>query len=165
MREKRTAPPTPAATAILLPPSFPPPPSFPRKRESTPRPFRNSALTGVLDSGLRRNDGGGTWRFSPGLAVGGVSPSPNPLPLGEGFFAWRRWGLRHSRPAAAPATAVPGLPGGCRGRFWPGIRRRPARGRSSAARVRPFRRHRRCGRSRRTARRLPGFPPPGWPAG
>ena len=35
------------------------PPSFPRKRESTPRPFRSSGPTGVLDSGLRRNDGGG----------------------------------------------------------------------------------------------------------
>ena len=102
--------------------------------------------TGVLDSGLRRNDGGG-WgirppirhsresgnpqpglsprRGAPGfwipayagmtvggglhcrrLAVGGVSPSPDPLPLGEGFG-----GLRHS-PASSlsfrpPLTAIP----------------------------------------------------------
>ena len=34
-----------------------PPLSFPRKRESTPRPIATPGLTGVLDSGLRRNDG------------------------------------------------------------------------------------------------------------
>ena len=33
-------------------------PSFPRKRESTPHPIDTPGLTGVLDSGLRRNDGG-----------------------------------------------------------------------------------------------------------
>ena len=33
-------------------------PSFPRKRESTPTPSDTPGLTGVLDSGLRRNDGG-----------------------------------------------------------------------------------------------------------
>ena len=36
-----------------------PPPSFPRKRESTPRRHGGPERTGVLDSGLRRNDGGG----------------------------------------------------------------------------------------------------------
>ena len=34
-----------------------PHPSFPRKRESTSRPIRSPGYTGVLDSGLRRNDG------------------------------------------------------------------------------------------------------------
>ena len=34
-----------------------PSPSFPRKRESTPRPFATPEYAGVLDSGLRRNDG------------------------------------------------------------------------------------------------------------
>ena len=36
-----------------------PPPSFPRKRESTPRPTVTPGPTGALDSGLRRNDGEG----------------------------------------------------------------------------------------------------------
>ena len=36
-----------------------PPPSFPLSRESTPRPTATPKATGVLDSGLRRNDGGG----------------------------------------------------------------------------------------------------------
>ena len=41
------------------PPVIPAPiPSFPRKRESTPRPIAAPGTTGVLDSGLRRNDGG-----------------------------------------------------------------------------------------------------------
>ena len=34
-------------------------PSFPRKRESTPGPIAAPKPTGVLDSGLRRNDGAG----------------------------------------------------------------------------------------------------------
>ena len=34
-------------------------PSFPRKRESIPRPIATPRHTGVLDSGLRWNDGGG----------------------------------------------------------------------------------------------------------
>ena len=36
-------------------------PSFPRKRESTPGPIATPKTTGVLDSGLRRNDGGGIY--------------------------------------------------------------------------------------------------------
>ena len=39
-----------------------PTPSFPRKRESTPRPIATPGTTGVLDSGLRRNDGVGRRR-------------------------------------------------------------------------------------------------------
>ena len=67
--------------------------SFPRKRESTPRHCATPRRTGVLDSGLRRNDGGAAgmtvwgreWRLWLGLAADRVSPSPNPLPLGEGL--------------------------------------------------------------------------------
>ena len=51
-RQRHLTPPTPS---VILAPI----PSFPRKRESTPRPFRSSGLAGVLDSGRRRNDGGG----------------------------------------------------------------------------------------------------------
>ena len=46
-------------------PSFLPfAPSFPRKQESTPRPTAAPGYAGVLDSGLRRNDGGG-WVAPP----------------------------------------------------------------------------------------------------
>ena len=44
--------------SFLPSPSFPPPPSFPRKRESTSRPIDAPGITGVLDSGAGRNDGG-----------------------------------------------------------------------------------------------------------
>ena len=60
----------------------PPPPSFRRRPESrTP-----------VDAG---RDG---WLFRPGLAVGGVSPSPNPLPLGEGFLLGGGCRFRRSGP-------------------------------------------------------------------
>ena len=42
-------------------PYTPTPPSFPRKRESTPHHTDTPRYTGGLDSGLRRNDGGGGW--------------------------------------------------------------------------------------------------------
>ena len=40
-------------------------PSFPRKRESTPGPIATPKTAGVLDSGLRRNDGGGGREYTP----------------------------------------------------------------------------------------------------
>ena len=70
-------------------PSFPPPiPSFPQKRESTPRPIVTPGYTGVLDSGLRRNDGAaaGIGGFSPGLAYGGGGESPQPPFCERGAF-------------------------------------------------------------------------------
>ena len=103
-----------------------PPPSFPRNRESTPALSDTPGRTGVLDSGLRRNDGGemrndGQW---VGWRWGGVSPSPNPLPLGEGFWGLRqRSGVRivitshshrHSVPPSPPFYSPP-----------PSFRRRP----------------------------------------
>ena len=48
----------PSDNATSYPPFPPPYPSFPRKRESTPHPIDMPEPTGVLDSGLRRNDGG-----------------------------------------------------------------------------------------------------------
>ena len=60
------------------------PPSFPRKRESTPRPIATPGLPGVLDSGAGRNDGGAVCGIRR-WAAQYDSPSPNPLPLGEGF--------------------------------------------------------------------------------
>ena len=55
------------ATIPVIPATIPvipaPYSSFPRKRESTPRPFATPGYTGVLDSGLRRNDGMGRQRM------------------------------------------------------------------------------------------------------
>ena len=72
------------------PPSFPSPPSFPRKRESTPRPIPTPRPTGVLDSGLRRNDGGGEMRAVRAAGVWGESPQPPFCERGAfGGFAYR----------------------------------------------------------------------------
>ena len=47
-------------------------PSFPRKRESTPRPIAKPGTTGVLDSGRRRNDGMGASHKRPPFRKRGV---------------------------------------------------------------------------------------------
>ena len=51
-----------------------PAPSFSRKRESTPHPGDTPGNTGVLDSGLRRNDGGGADGGLRGLAPSAATP-------------------------------------------------------------------------------------------
>ena len=96
--------PTPA-----FPPSFRcPPPSFPRKRESTPYPlcvplrlcasasnplFRDVRQGEIPPTPLLRK-GSFSWRTGVCLAAGwaahSVSPSPHPLPLGEGYSGRRR---------------------------------------------------------------------------
>ena len=52
------------------------------------------------------------WRFRPGLAMGGVSPSPNPLPLGEGFLLGGGCRFRNSGPGIVMRGrgARPGAP-------------------------------------------------------
>ena len=58
----------------------------------------------------RHSGAGRGWRLWVGLAVHGVSPSPNPLPLGEGlrlaalWGGWLLWGLA-AQPAVHPATS------------------------------------------------------------
>ena len=54
-----------------LSPTPQPTPSFPRKRESTPHPSDTPGNTGVLDSGLRRNDGGGDTPGNTGVLDSG----------------------------------------------------------------------------------------------
>ena len=80
-----------------------PVPSFPRKRESTPRPIVTPGITGVLDSGLRRNDGGGV-RFAGRWRRGTTLPHPT---LSRWERAFR--GLRR-RPALHPHSVRPSGP-------------------------------------------------------
>ena len=67
-------------------PSSRPPPSFPRKRGSTAGLRTTTASTGVLDSGLRRNDGGGC-KAAPAIPA---APNRHPAPH------------RHSRESGNP---------------------------------------------------------------
>ena len=67
------------------------PPSFPRKRESTPRPIAAPGLTGVLDSGRRRNDGlggGGCWAYFNYSRIRGVDSRFRGNDGGGGGFCW-----------------------------------------------------------------------------
>ena len=66
-------------------PSFLPHPVIPAKAGIHTPPIATPGTTGVLGSGLRRNDGGGCAVFIWRCLAYGDSPSPNPLPLGEGF--------------------------------------------------------------------------------
>ena len=91
---------------------FPPyclPPSFPRKWESTPRPIDTPGLTGVLDSGLRRNDGRGGADVGRGRGRGGVGGSgrfslTQPSPAGRGPRACAAIPVCRLIPAARPAV-------------------------------------------------------------
>ena len=70
----------PPAAATPAAPESPHPasaPSFPRRRESTPHPSDTPGNTGALDSGLRRNDGGGA---AGGLGV--LTPAATPASAG-----------------------------------------------------------------------------------
>ena len=70
-------------------------PSFPRKRESTPRLPTRQGPPGFwipAYAGMTVGDGGMTvgmagWRFPAGFPVGGGSPSPQPSPAGRGLWA------------------------------------------------------------------------------
>ena len=79
VREKRPAPPNPDSNPnSRLIPSFPPSTVIPAKAGIHTRPIAMPTPTGVLDSGLRRNDGGGRKpRKSPPLAKGGLGGFPH----------------------------------------------------------------------------------------
>ena len=95
-------PPVHIQSAPHPPPSFhASTPSFPRKRESTPCPLATPGITGVLDSGLRRNDGGGR-RFV--MAARRKSPQP-PFCERGAFYGLRQCpAIRHSNP---PLSVIP----------------------------------------------------------
>ena len=78
-----------------------PTPSFPRKRESTPRPIATPNPTGVLDSGLRRNDGG---------AAAGMTDRMAGMMMGMAEMMGVRKGT--SRPMVAQAAAPLSQKGG-----------------------------------------------------
>ena len=60
-------------------------PSFPRKRESTPRPIATPGYAGVLDSVRRRNDGGGAGNDDgDGMTEGAQAAKPSPSGRGWG---------------------------------------------------------------------------------
>ena len=159
----------PAPPSFRLPSSFPPSlPSFPRKRESTPRPIDTPAPTGVLDSGLRRNDGGECREW---MGVGGAGAIP-PTPFCERGAFWRRavsgndGGRRAAQSNGAGLGNPPPVsvfhcrpnPGGAL--RVGGARRLPGGGRRRCTSAdRPGRARRRCRNTSAARPATPGRPP------
>ena len=104
-------PPTPYFTSNPI--RSRPIPSFPRKRESTPHLIATPGITGVLDSGRRRNDGGAS-------ALPGVGRRRTTLPHPT-LSRWERARGLRQRPGVRrhsasptviphPATVIPSAP-------------------------------------------------------